>query len=88
MQDEEKAPKRNSALSVNLALNKNSKIVPYFEKLDLNLVVTNKSFQKMFNISINSAIFQCKPESYSKLYNPVKFTPDNNHVSNSIKLCI
>ena len=36
MQDEEKAPTRNSALSVILALNKNSKIVPYFEKLDLN----------------------------------------------------
>ena len=74
MQDEEKAPRRNSALS---ALNKNSKIVPYFENLHLNLVNT-----KMVNVSINSAIFQCKPDSYSKLYNPVKFTPDNNYVSN------
>ena len=76
MLEEEKAPTRNSALSVNLALNKNYKIVPFFEKLDLNLVNTNKSFQKMVNVSINSAIFQCKPESYSKLYNPVEFTPD------------
>ena len=36
MWNEERKPTRNSALSVNLALNKNSKIVPYFEKLDLN----------------------------------------------------
>ena len=82
MLEKEKAPTRNSALS---AFNKNSKIVPDFENLDLNLVNTNKSFQKMFNVSINSSIFQCKPESYSKLYNPVKFIPDNNYASNLIR---
>ena len=76
MLNEERKPTRNSALSVNIALNKNSKIVPYFEKLDLNLVNTNKFYQKMANVSINSAIFQCKPEGYSKFYNPVNFTPD------------
>ena len=58
MLEKEKAPTRNSALSVNLALSKNCKIVPNFEKLDLNLVNTNQFFQELANVSINSAIFQ------------------------------
>ena len=50
----------------------------------MNLVNTNKFFQKLANVSISSTIFQCKPERYSKLYNPAKFTPDKGPFNNYV----
>ena len=47
MLDEEKKPTRKSDLSVNLALNKNSRIVPYSEKLDLNFGQHKQTLSKI-----------------------------------------